>query len=120
MRIRAWLAIACLALAGTLFLASYPARAYLAQNETRKDMTARAQAIEAENGKLQDEAAKLQTDAEIESLARRDYNLAKPGEEVYALVPSPETTTTIPPAPPKRAPSRSFPERAWHWVTSIF
>jgi cell division protein FtsB len=39
----------------------------------------------------------LHTDAAIERLAREQYNLVKPGEEAYAILPArpaPSTTTT--------------------------
>jgi cell division protein FtsB len=120
MRPRAWLLVACMALAGTLFLAAYPARAYMAQNDKRAEMATQVRTMEAENHRLDEKTKTLQTDAEIERLARRDYNLVRPGEEVYAVVPEPTTTTA--PLPPKAAkePSKSLPGRAWDWVTGIF
>nr|MDQ6910459.1 septum formation initiator family protein [Actinomycetota bacterium] len=112
--------VACMAFAGVLFLAAYPARAYLAQNDKRSEMAAQVRTVEAENQQLLERTQKLQTDAEIERLARRDYNLVRPGEEVYAVVPPPTTTTTPQPPASSRASSRSIPEKAWDWVTGIF
>ena len=120
MRPRAWLLVASMGLIGVLFLAAYPARAYLAQNDKREQLAAQVRTVEAENQQLEQEAQTLQTDAEIERLARRDYNLVRPGEEVYAVVPEPTTTTTKPPAPPSKSSSKSLPGRAWDWVTGIF
>ncbi|MDQ6927875.1 MAG: septum formation initiator family protein [Actinomycetota bacterium] len=120
MRPRAWLLVACMALAGALFLAAYPARAYLAQNQRRSQMAVQVRTMETENRQLQDQAQKLQTDSEIERLARRDYNLVRPGEEVYAVVPSSTTTTVRTAAAPPRPPSKSIPAKAWDWVTGIF
>lgn len=120
MKPRAWLLVACMALAGVLFLAAYPARAYLAQNERRRDMAVEVRTVEDENRRLQDEAQRLQTDAEVERLARRDYNLVRPGEEVYAVVPPPTTTTVAPAPPAPKQTSKSVPERAWDWLTGIF
>ncbi|HUQ62188.1 MAG TPA: septum formation initiator family protein [Acidimicrobiales bacterium] len=120
MRPRAWLLVACMALAGVLFLAAYPARAYLAQNEKREELAVQVHTMEAENQRLEQEVQTLQSDAEIERLARRDYNLVRPGEEVYAVVPEATTTTTTPAAPPPKSSSKSLPGRAWDWVTGIF
>lgn len=120
MRPRAWLLVACMALVGVLFLAAYPARAYLAQNDRRNEMAAQVRRVEAENQKLLERTQKLQTDAEIERLARRDYNLVRPGEEVYAVVPPPTTTTAPPPPASASASSKSIPAKAWDWVTGIF
>lgn len=119
MKPRAWLLVACMAFVGVLFLAAYPARAYFAQNDKRSEMAAEVRTIEAQNQQLLDRAQKLQTDAEIERLARRDYNLVRPGEEVYAVVPPPTTTTVPASASPRESSSKSIPERAWDWVAGI-
>ncbi|MDQ6909930.1 MAG: septum formation initiator family protein [Actinomycetota bacterium] len=119
MKPRAWLLGASIALVGVLFLAAYPARAYLAQNDKRSEMEAQVRTMEAENQQLLDRTKKLQTDAEIERLARRDYNLVRPGEEVYAVVPPPTTTTQVPPPAQPRAPSKGIPQKAWDWVAGI-
>lgn len=120
MRPRAWLLVACMALVGVLFLAAYPARAYLAQNDKRVQMATQVRAMEAENRRLESEAQKLQTDAEIERLARQDYNLVKPGEEVYAVIPSSTTTTVTSTAPAPKRPSKNILQKAWDSVTGIF
>jgi hypothetical protein len=82
-------------------------------------MAAQVRTMEAQNQQLLERTEKLQTDAEIERLARRDYNLVRPGEEVYAVVPSPTTTTAPTPATAPGSSSKSIPERAWDWVTGI-
>jgi cell division protein FtsB len=109
-----------MAFAGVLFLAAYPARAYLAQNDKRSEMATQVRTMERDNQQLLDRTQKLQTDAEIERLARRDYNLVRPGEEVYAVVPPPTTTTLAPRPGPARPSSKGIPEKAWDWVTGIF
>jgi cell division protein FtsB len=109
-----------MALVGVLFLAAYPARAYLAQNDKRVQTATQVRAMEAENRRLEGEAQKLQTDAEIERLARQDYNLVKPGEEVYAVIPPSTTTTVVNAPPPPKPPSKNILQKAWDSVTGIF
>ena len=100
----AWLIVAVLALVGVLFLAGFPARAYVAQRRERAEVAARVRDLAADNRRLADREALLQTDAEIERLARRHYNLVRPGEEVFAIIPGPPPVATAspPPAPPSR------------------
>jgi cell division protein FtsB len=102
-------------LAGVLALAVFPAQAYLDQRHEHRALAAQAAKLDAENQALADRTAQLGTDAEIERLAR-DYNLVKPGEEVYFVPPQagPTTTTPAPAAAPH--PSKSL----WRRITSIF
>ena len=113
---RAGLAFAALALAGVLALAVFPARAVLAQRRDRAQLAAQSARLAADNAALQDRAALLQTDGEIEELARQ-YNLVKPGEEAYFVLPRPDApaTTEAPPPPQPAHRSRSL----WERLTSI-
>ena len=82
------------ALVALLFLAVFPTRTYLAQ---RRDLAAterRLSVLSSENRELAQRVDRLNTDAEIERLAREQYNLVRPGEEAYAILPPP-----APPAP---------------------
>jgi len=111
--------VAALALVGVLLLAVFPARAYLDQKAQRRTLDAQVTSMEAENRALQDRAGQLQTDDEIERLARQQYNMIRPGEEVYAILPG-----LTPPAPPpaptrKKAVERSLISRTWGRITSI-
>lgn len=38
----------------------------------------------------------LSTDNELEQLARKDFGLAKPGEEIYRVLPAPEDPSSVP------------------------
>ncbi|HEX2023699.1 MAG TPA: septum formation initiator family protein [Acidimicrobiales bacterium] len=99
----AWLVLAVLALVGVLFLAGLPARAYVAQRRERAEVAARVRQLAAENRDLTAREARLQTDAEIERLARQHYNLVRPGEEVFAIIPAPPPPATPPASPVSRA-----------------
>ena len=88
-----------LAAVGVLFLFVFPARTYLAQRHELAAATARVQVLAQQNKHLSDQAANLQQDSEVERLARQQYGLVRPGEEAYAILPSPPPPTTVPPPP---------------------
>ena len=53
--------------------------------------------LRSQNARLQKEAALLNTDAEVERLARSQYHMVRKGEKAYAvIVAAPTTTTTAP------------------------
>jgi cell division protein FtsB len=88
MRRWAWLVVAALAVLGVLFLAVFPARDWWAQRHERRQLAARVQTLVDQNRLLEQRAAQLGTPAEIERLARQHYDLVRPGEEAYAIIPS--------------------------------
>ena len=94
MRRTAWLLVASVVLVGLLFLAVFPTRTYLTQRRDLARTEERLSVLSAQNRELADRVARLNTDAEIERLAREQYNLVRPGEEAYAILPPPG-----PPAP---------------------
>jgi len=98
-RARAWLAVAVLALVGVLMLAVFPARTLVAQTRERARLAAQVKDLESRNSRLDDQGRLLQTDAEIERLARQHYNLVRPGEEAFAILPP----VTLPPRAPSPA-----------------
>jgi len=116
-RQRAGLIFAALALAGVMALAVFPAQAWRHQQAERSSLRAQEAALTAENRALQARVDELRSDEEVERLARQ-YNLVKPGEEVYFLLPQ-TTATTVAPAPaPQPAPNGS--PSLWERITSIF
>ncbi len=116
LRGRAGLTFAALGLVGVLGLAVFPARAYLDQRHQRATLAAEVAEVASQNQVLEDRIAELRTDAEVERLARQ-YNLVKPGEEVYFVLPRPEPPPTTP-APPPASEHRS--RSLWDRITSIF
>src|SRR5437764_499539 len=100
--------------------AAFPARTYLDQHRQRQEVLARIKSTDARNRSLEQRIRTLHTDAEVERLAREQYNLVRPGEEAYAILP----TRQPPPAPPRPAPkptsSSSWLDRTWKSITSIF
>jgi cell division protein FtsB len=115
----AWLVLAVLALVGALFLAGLPARDYLAQRRERAEAATRVERLAAENRALAAREARLQTDAEIERLARQHYNLVRPGEEVFAIIPAPPPPAAAPAAPRPAPPKPGWWQRVFRSLTGL-
>jgi cell division protein FtsB len=117
-----WLVVSILALVGVLLLGAFPARAYLDQVHERQELAARVRSLSASNDRLVQQAVQLRSDATIEQLARERYQLVRPGEEAYAILPDDRPAVAAPARNPVAA-SRSAASwwaRAWARVTSIF
>jgi len=126
MRRSAWLVGAVVAVAGVLFLAVFPARAWWAQRGERERVQAQLTTLTAKNRVLEQRAALLGSDAEVERLARSQYGLAKPGEKTYLVLPAagaPDALRLPPPmavrAPPK-PPAPRHPQSWWDKLSSLF
>lgn len=65
----------------------YPTRTYLRQRSELSAAEQRLEVLERETRTLEQESARLETDAEIERVAREQYGLVRPGEVPYVLVP---------------------------------
>ncbi len=117
---RAWLLVSVLALLGVLLLAGFPARAWVAQRHEREKVAAAVREMAAQNRRLEDQARLLQTDAEIERLAREDYNLVRPGEEAFAILPGPGPAAVPAPARKIEEPERAWWQRALTRLTDVF
>jgi cell division protein FtsB len=83
-------------LVGLLFIGVYPTKSYLAQRASLGRANHQLEVLKTENAKLDDRVKALDTDAEIERLAREQYNLVLPGEEAYAILPAPPAPITLP------------------------
>jgi cell division protein FtsB len=137
------LAMAAVVSIGILFVAVFPTRALLEQRKVRQQTVSQLRALEQRTAALDAEAQKLKSDPEIERLAREHYNLVRPGEEAYAMLPSHEapavdqappdaatSTTGAPPSTiggevspentPKRRAPRAWYSRLWSKVAGIF
>ncbi len=116
MRRAAWLLVVSVVLVGILFVAVFPTRTYLAQRRDLAVTEARLAVLSDQNDELAVRVQRLNTDAEIERLAREQYNLVRPGEEAYAILPPP-----APPVAPADASTggkeRGLLSRLWDGVT---
>jgi cell division protein FtsB len=96
----ATIALAALTLVAVLFLFVFPTRSYLSQRkgvgDARRDVTV----LQEQNQKLAREAQRLQSQQEIERLARDQFHMVFPNEDAYSVIPAPDpmttTTTTTP------------------------
>ena len=117
MKGRAGVVVAALALIGVLALAVFPARAWLDQRQVRRALVAQEAALAAENQGLQSRTDQPRSDEEIERLARQ-YNLVKPGEESYFILP--QANPPAPPAPPAPPPEPKRSKSLLDRIASIF
>jgi cell division protein FtsB len=72
-----------------ILLLVFPTRAWLAQRDAIRENEQRLELLEQETARLEEQRARLQTPEEIERIARSQYNLVKPGEQPFAVLPSP-------------------------------
>ncbi|MBA2752560.1 MAG: septum formation initiator family protein [Actinobacteria bacterium] len=86
---RAWPLVATVAVVGLVFLAVFPTRTYLTQRRDLSNTERRLAVLSSQNQELSGRVARLNTEAEIERLAREQYNLVRPGEEAFAILPPP-------------------------------
>jgi cell division protein FtsB len=98
-----------------LFVFVFPTRTYLDQHRQLSLAAERLHVLDAQNQQLAAEAAKLQTPAEIQRLARAQYHMVRPGERASVILPPPIPTTTTSPAP---AVTPSHGAAWWRLVTS--
>ena len=90
---RAWPLVAVVAVVGLVFLAVFPTRTYLSQRRDLGNTERRLAVLSGQNKELSARVARLNTEAEIERLAREQYNLVRPGEEAFAILPPPGPPT---------------------------
>ena len=123
LRRAAWPLLVSVVLVGVLFAGVFPTRTYLAQRASVSHAEKQLKVLGEQNADLEARAKKLQSDAEVERLARERYNLVKPGEEAYAVLPPPSSTatsTTTPPVAAKHHDDRNLLEKAWDGLTGWF
>jgi cell division protein FtsB len=98
---RTRIGVASLALVAMMFLFVFPTRSYLAQKRQVGRAAHAVEVLKAQNEVLARQARRLRTKSEIERLAREQFNMVMPGEQVYNVVETPAspadtTTTTVP------------------------
>ncbi|MGO9341515.1 MAG: FtsB family cell division protein [Acidimicrobiales bacterium] len=79
--------VACLGLCALVLATSFPVSALMRQHRQISTATAELQALTSENESLQLQASALSQPANIAALARRDYNLVRPGQTAYSILP---------------------------------
>ena len=90
-----WVGIVLAATLGLVAVTLFPLRQYLNQRHDVAAAKQRLAVITSENQHLASEIQALNTDAEIERVAREQYHLVKPGEDAYAILP-PSAPASLP------------------------
>jgi len=86
-------------LVAALFVFVFPTRTYLAQRAETQRTQAQLDVLDEQNDALSARITALQTDEEIERLAREQFDLVRPGEQAFAVLPAP-AITDLPPGFP--------------------
>ena len=73
-----------------------PFQGWLDQRDRNAALRVEVEAVEAGNRAYEDRMDALETDEEIERLAREDYGLVRPDEEAYAIQPAPASDAEVP------------------------
>ena len=81
--------------AAVLGVGVVPGRDWLDQRSTTGELLAELAEVEAVNAAYRDRIDALNTDEEIERRARAEYNLVRPDEEAYAVLPPPSADRGI-------------------------
>jgi cell division protein FtsB len=106
-----WPILGAAALVVFLVAGVFPTRTYLHQRDEIATAEDKVAVLSAENAKLAARVEQLHTDSEVERLAREQYNLVRPGEEAYAILPGPADPEPEGPTPApvrREAPKPSF------------
>ncbi len=88
MRRRRWVVLAGALVVLALFVGVFPTGTWLGQRDSLAAASSQLRTVDGEDQVLADQARQLQTDSEVERLARRDYGLVKSGEQAYVILPS--------------------------------
>jgi cell division protein FtsB len=97
-RLPGWLALATLVAVVVTAAGIFPFRQIIADRRSVSLAQEKLLALREENGRLENEAAALSSDVEVERLAREQFGLVMPGEIAYVVV-SPEGEGALPAEP---------------------
>jgi cell division protein FtsB len=86
--------VATIVVVGLLFVVVFPLQAWMRQRADLETSERRLAVIRKERMQLERHAAALEDPSEVERIARALYGMVRPGEQAYAAVPGPATTTT--------------------------
>jgi cell division protein FtsB len=114
-----WPLAVAVTVGGMIFVFFLPARALMQQRSDLRATETRLAVLSAQNQRLTARVAELHTDAEIQRLARQQYGLVFPGEEAYAILPSPQPPAPAAPAARPRAHRSGLPSRLWHDLANM-
>lgn len=90
------LATAAVATIVALAVYVFPTRTWLDQRAALAETSVELHELEAQRSALEQRVAELDSDDQIEEIARSQYGLVRPGEEAYAVLPAPEKPVELP------------------------
>lgn len=90
------IAAAAVATIAALAVYVFPTRTWLDQRTALADTSTELRDLEAERTALEQRVTELDSDEQIEEIARSQYGLVRPGEEAYAVLPAPEKPVELP------------------------
>ena len=85
---------------GVVMLGAFPARTLLDQRHALAGAEGQLEELDAANTAARAQADALRTNAKVEELARREYGYARPGDELYHVLPPAEDPVRVPEAWP--------------------
>jgi cell division protein FtsB len=86
---RLWIGLVVAVTLAVLLLGVFPARTWWRQRAEIAAAQKKLDVLSAQDKSLQQQADALQTNDEIERVARESYGLVKPGEKAFTILPSP-------------------------------
>lgn len=96
----------------------FPFRQILAQNRQVDNTEAKLQALQSENAALEEEIAALNTDVELERMAREQLGMVEEGEiGVIPIEPAPGSDLPAAVDPQSQFDERGFFEKVWDFLT---
>jgi cell division protein FtsB len=101
---------------GMLFTSVYPLRHYVQYRSHIASLHKEDRALDAKIAQLTDQAAKLQTDAEIERVARAQLGMVRRGEEPFVIVSAKPVPPDVREIASSSAPRGPLFSRWWHAV----
>ncbi len=84
-----WFVLVVIVGLAVVVLGVFPVRTYLNQRSAEHKAAERLSVIQAENRRMEERLHALASGDEIERIAREQYNMVRPGEKAYALLPPP-------------------------------
>ena len=104
------------AIVAVLLVFVFPTRTYLDQRRQLALASQRLQTLNSQNAELDGRVAKLQSNAEIERIARERYHLVRPGEQAFAILPAPRPAVATPAPPMHRTHHGGIWDRMTSWL----
>lgn len=103
---------------GAAFLTQVvPYRQIVDSSRQVNDARATLAALEAENTLLQADVAALETEAEVEKLAREKLGYVRPGETAFVVLDPPGTVEVPVPEPLPEPEEKTWVDRIWEFLT---